>query len=172
MISQTANHRRIVGAVFGRCKFQRDVPGQPLRHQSAQFSIAGDTAGNHYGAHRKILYCQQSFFHQYIDDGILISGGGIGEPPGIGGRIFARFADVIEQGGLDAAEAEVVTVLFRDRFSCTAGKRAGEVKAVNVAVFSSLLHNGAAGVTQAEQFGAFVKSFTCGIVDGAAQLAG
>ena len=96
MVCQSADHRRIVSAVFWRGKFQGDPFGEPFCHQTAKFGIAGDSAGDDYRPYREIFYGKQSFFHQHIDHRILISGGGISEPLRISKGGVTGVADMVE----------------------------------------------------------------------------
>ena len=69
-------------------------------------------------------------------------------------------AEMVEHGGLDAAEAEIVRIAFHFRFA--------ETNSFGIAVRGQLIEDGSAGITEGEHAGDFVVGFACGVVTSAA----
>ena len=69
--------------------------------------------------------------------------------------------DVIQNAGLDAAEAEVQAVLFQ--------KDSGELNGVGVAFLGQLIDQRTAGIAQSQYAGNLVKGFAHGIIAGTSQ---
>ena len=69
-------------------------------------------------------------------------------------------AEVVEHGGLDAAEAEIVRIAFHFWFA--------EADGFGIAVRGELIENRAAGIAEGEHAGDFVVGFAGGVVTCAA----
>ena len=79
---------------------------------------------------------------------------------------------MVEQCGLDAAEAEIVQILRSQRFARPAGQRPRKFILMRIAALGGLLHDRPARITEPEQLRPLVERLARRVVDGTAELAG
>lgn len=126
----------------------------------AEAVVGGDAACHGYFLYSCVFDCLTEFFHEDFDYGVFEGGGEVFEVVGDEvGVFFYPVAHFVEEGGLKAAEAYVVA----------GDVGAGEFEFLGVAFSGKAVDDGAAGVAQAHDFGAFVDGFARGVVDGLAE---
>ena len=103
------DHRAVVGAEHGRRREDRHRRAGDER--LAQRAVGGDAAGEQQAAGALAQRGLRGLLRQHVDDGRLERGGHVGHRRRLAG--FA--ADGVQDGGLEAAEAEVVAALSQAR---------------------------------------------------------
>lgn len=176
------DHRGIVGRErpAGEKRFEIAASGF-LFEAAAQLAVGGDASGNEHGANGELLGGGKSAAEKVFDDRVLktrdqIERGGSGERAQRvgaartrGQSAFARgdfrlqfrmLAKMVEDGGFDSAEAEIVRIAAHFGFA--------EADGAGIPVRSEIVDDGAAGIAEGEHFGDFVVRFTGGVVARAA----
>ena len=104
-----ADHRGVIGAIFGRSDTQSDVTGEFFSHHAAEFGVTGNATGDDNSLCVVILCRFESFADETIHNGALITCSGIRNKL----RIVDIFTvEMIQQSGFDAAEAEIVKIFL------------------------------------------------------------
>src|SRR5205807_6783041 len=152
---------RVVGAELGRWDDQASQMAKPRLGRLAKTSVTRDAAADddrRDGPPTLTLprkgggkYCGLDPLQEGVDDRFLVAGGQVGALL-LTDRL--AFADLVEQGGLDAAEAEVQSWCPRAR----------ERDGLRVAARRQFVDRGAAGKGQAQNARALVEGFSSGVV--------
>jgi hypothetical protein len=170
--TDSGDHGGVICAVFGRSDTHFDSFGSLFCDKLSQELVACDSSGEDNLFYVEVLRGEHGLAGESIDDRHLIGGDSI-----IKQGVFDIFDSaeplgVVEQRGFDSAEAEVVTVLWGEGFACASGEGARKIVGFGISVFRDFGDDGTSGISEIEQFAAFVESLSGGIVDGASELPG
>jgi len=125
-----------------------------LGEAAAQPRVGGHAAADRHPAQALLLGAAHRLAHELVDDGLLVGGGDRGAQR-LAGRLRLVLAQVVQQGRLQAAEAEVEAL----RQAARKGHRR------RLATRRQQVELATAGVGQAQQTGALVEGLAGGVVE-------